>query len=148
MVLWCVTVNNIITHDHDEFGPPCLGGAYCCYGRHRRWQGDGKEETTFCIVPSILLLLSLGAAFLVAAGRPSAVTVADDVGADILLPSKGKGDHAVIFSFLVQFASFGSLTEDLQAKQRRRRRGRGREAVEILRHRSVLQGTPASVPLP
>ncbi|XP_044336531.1 Bowman-Birk type trypsin inhibitor-like [Triticum aestivum] len=33
-----------------------------------------------CIVPSTLLLLSL----------PSTVTVADDMGADILLPSQGK----------------------------------------------------------
>uniref|UniRef100_A0A453DSU0 Bowman-Birk serine protease inhibitors family domain-containing protein n=1 Tax=Aegilops tauschii subsp. strangulata TaxID=200361 RepID=A0A453DSU0_AEGTS len=43
-----------------------------------------------CIVPSILLMLSLEAVLLVAAGRPSTATGADDVGT-ILLPSEGKG---------------------------------------------------------
>ncbi|KAM3198153.1 hypothetical protein ACQJBY_073334 [Aegilops geniculata] len=48
-----------------------------------------------CVVPSILLMLSLEAALLVAAGRPSTATGADDVGA-ILLPSEGKGEAGVV----------------------------------------------------
>jgi hypothetical protein len=59
-----------------------------------------------CIVPSILLMLSLEAALLVAAGRPSTATSADDVGA-ILLPSEGKGDHDInFFPSSVQVASW------------------------------------------
>lgn len=48
-----------------------------------------------CIVPSILLMLSLEAALLVAAGRPSTATGADDVGT-ILLPSEGKGKAGMV----------------------------------------------------
>ncbi|VAH71393.1 unnamed protein product [Triticum turgidum subsp. durum] len=48
-----------------------------------------------CIVRSILLLLSLEAALLVAAGRPSTATGTDNVGA-ILLPSEGKGQAGTV----------------------------------------------------
>ncbi|KAF7034474.1 hypothetical protein CFC21_045486 [Triticum aestivum] len=48
-----------------------------------------------CIIPSILLMLSLEAVLLVAAGRPSTATGADDVGT-ILLPSQGKGEAGVV----------------------------------------------------
>jgi hypothetical protein len=88
-------------------------------------------EMRRCSIPSILLMLSLGAALLVA-GHPS---VADDVGT-ILLPSQDKGTviHATrvdwfLFS-LVQFKLIAAwLVEDLQTKWSWRCPGRGSAAT-------------------
>ena len=84
-----------------------------------------------CIIPSILLMHSLGAALLIA-GHPS---VADEASA-ILLPSQDKGTviHATrVDSFLfslVQFKLIAAwLVEGLQTKWSWRHPGRGSAAT-------------------